>query len=88
MVTKIEVIPQDTSKEAAEIQAAVFKDMTVSQRMAITFQLSNNMRSLVIAGIKKRHPEYTDKQIVEAVIKLTVEKELFQKVFPNSTVQT
>lgn len=46
----------DTSREAAEIQAAVYRGMTGIARLRLAFELSELAREFTRAGIRHRHP--------------------------------
>ncbi|RKY11620.1 MAG: hypothetical protein DRP65_03770 [Planctomycetota bacterium] len=55
--------------------------MDISQRAAMTFELGDNIRKLAVAGVRSRHPEYDDKKVSMAVMKLMIGDLLFKKVF-------
>lgn len=48
--------PRDTSAEAREVQLASYRAMTPAQRVAVAFQLSDDMRQVTVEGIRRRHP--------------------------------
>ncbi len=80
-------IPPDTTIEAAQKQIEILRKLDLPGRAALTFQLSDNLRTITIDGIKHRHPDYTPDQIILALFRLTLEPELFQKAFPNCEIQ-
>ena len=54
------VQPSDTTDEAREVQLSAFRAITPSQRAEIAFQLSDDVRTLTLTGIRWRHPELDD----------------------------
>ncbi len=79
-------LPLDTQKEAALKQFKVLQSMDITARAKMTFELSDNVRAMTEAGIHQRHSEYSQKQIIQAVLSLTVDKALFKKAFPGCEV--
>jgi hypothetical protein len=79
-------LPADTSLEAIRVQHAVYRRMTVEQRLKLTFQMIEAARALSASGVRARHPEYTERQVELAVIRLTLGEELFRKAFPGEEV--
>ena len=78
----------DTSKTAELKQVETLRRMGLSGRAELTFQLCDNLRQITQAGIRHRHPDYTDQQVTQAYLRLILEPELFQQVFPNSEIST
>jgi hypothetical protein len=76
----------DTAKDSAVKQFDVLQKMDVSTRAAMTFELSDNLRSILEAGIHQRHPDYCDDDIKISAMRLTVDKNLFNQAFPNCKV--
>lgn len=70
----------DTSQDAAQKQMEIFRTMDMNTKAEITFQLSENLRQIVIDGIRHRHPEYSQKQIVREILAMTLDKNLFDEV--------
>ena len=77
----------DTTKEAAQKQTEILRRLGLQGRAALTFQLSDNLRTITIDGIKHRHPEYTPQQINLALFRLTLDPHLFQQAFPNCEIK-
>jgi hypothetical protein len=57
----------DTTPEAATIQEEAYRRLGKAGRLKIAFELSDLVRALAKAGIRKRNPEYTPEQIVAAL---------------------
>jgi hypothetical protein len=75
------MIPRDTQQEIAMKQFDVLKKMDISTRAEITFQLSDNLRDIVQEGIRQRHLEYTQDQVVQATLSLIMDKEIVKQAF-------
>ncbi|MHC4878507.1 MAG: hypothetical protein ACYTGL_18830 [Planctomycetota bacterium] len=76
----------DTSGEASEVQAAVWRQMTPEQRDAIAAELSENVRLIAAEGVRRRHPDYNEDQVRLAVIRLQLGEELFAAAYPDCEV--
>lgn len=77
---KMNVIPADTTVEAARKQFEILRRLTPQKRALISFEISDNIRQNVIAGIKKMHPDFTDTQIKKELLRRTVGDELSRKI--------
>ena len=80
------LIPYDTLDEAAMVQFEVLKKMGPAKRAELAVQLSNTLRQITEAGVRHRHPEYTDEQVTLAALRLSIGDELFKQAFPNCEV--
>lgn len=76
----------DTSKAAAVRQREVLRNLGLEGRARLTFQLCDNLREITKAGIRHRHPDYTEKQVTQAYLRLICDEELFQQVFPGCEI--
>ncbi len=74
------VIPADTTVEAARKQFEILRRLTPQKRALISFEISDNVRQNVIAGIKKLHPDFTDTEIKKELLRRTVGDELYRKI--------
>ena len=54
---------KDTTPEAAAIQEAAYRQLGPHGRFQIAAELTNVVRELAQAGIRKRHPDYTPEQV-------------------------
>lgn len=77
---KMNVIPADTTVEAARKQFEILRRLTPQKRALISFEISDNVRQNVIAGIKKLHPDFTDTEIKKELLRRTVGDELYRKI--------
>ena len=53
----------DTTPEAAAIQQEAYRRLGPSGRFNVAAELTNVVREMARAGIRKRHPEYTAEQV-------------------------
>jgi hypothetical protein len=80
-------IPADTTPEAAAVQLEVYRRMSPVQRLEIALEMGDSLRRLSAAGVRRRHPEYTEEQVRLAVIRLSLGEELFRKAYPGVDVR-
>lgn len=76
-------LPLDTSSEAHAKQNAVYRTLGGAERVAILFRLSALVRETARAGIRRRHPSYSDAQVELALRRLLLGDNLVRKAFPN-----
>jgi len=74
--------PIDTSPEIERMQIEKLRRMTPEKRLKLALQLIETEKKLLMEGIKKRHPEYKEKEIKLALIRILLGEELFEKVYP------
>jgi hypothetical protein len=86
MKTDNKSMPSDTLRDSAVKQFNVLQTMGANARAAMTFELSDNLRSILEDGIHQRHPDYCDDDIKMSVLRLTVDKNLFNQAFPDCKV--
>ncbi len=79
--------PTDTAPQARAVQLQALRRMGISGRAAMTFELTRALRQTVRAGIRQRHPDYTEEEVHLALMRLTLGEELFHEVFPESDVR-
>lgn len=53
------MIPNDTSKQADEVQMRLLRSATPSRRLAIALRLSDETRRLARRAIARSHPDWT-----------------------------
>ncbi|MFC1738324.1 hypothetical protein ACFL1G_04640 [Planctomycetota bacterium] len=81
------IIPADTTIDAAVKQFEVLRRMTLQERATITFELIDNLRGIAEAGIRSRHPDYDDDKVKLALLRLTLGEKLFQDVFGDKIIE-
>ena len=75
------LIARDTNIKAARIQYAVFKTKSISEKMETIFELSDNLQTISKEGIKSRHPDYAEKQVIKAYLKLILKDSMLNKIY-------
>jgi hypothetical protein len=71
----------DTTSEALAVQFRILRRMGPAGRLAMTFELSDNLRLLVAAGVRHRHPQWDDRTVEREVIRLMIGNDLFRKAY-------
>ena len=79
--------PRDTSPEAATVQAEAFRRAGPEGRLRMALEMSEEMARVVDAGVRLRHPDYSDDEVRLAGIRIRLGEELFRAVYPNTKVE-
>ncbi len=58
---------RDTSEKAAAIAAELNRSLGPERRFVQAMELSDLLREMAAAGLKARHPEYSDEEVVHAL---------------------
>jgi hypothetical protein len=82
------IVSQDTTLEAARIQFSIFRRIGIAGRAQMAIELSDNLRKLVEAGVRHRHPDYSDKMVQLAVHRLTIGEKLFHELYPGVEIKS
>jgi hypothetical protein len=80
-------VPYDTTFEAARVQFAAIRRMTLEERLERGCRINDEFRALLKAGVRHRHPEYDDEQVRIATVRLLIGEELFHECFPGCDVR-
>jgi hypothetical protein len=68
--------PKDTTPDAFARQMDGLKRMDSHERLRLSFEMSDELREIAKAGIRARHPEYTDSQVDEELEVLLLGRDL------------
>ena len=60
----------DTSPDAEAIQLEIFRRMTPAQRFRVA-EMSESMCKISLAGLRSRHPEMTEKELLREFVRVT-----------------
>ncbi len=71
----------DTSADALAVQFQVLRRLGPAGRLAMMFELSDNLRSLVEAGVRHRHPDWDDRTVEREAIRLMIGDDLFRQAY-------
>jgi hypothetical protein len=80
------ITPRDTSFEATRVHHELWRRCSGERRWKDAFEMNEVLRRVAEDGVRRRHPEYTERQVELAVIRLRYGEELFQQAFPNENV--
>src|SRR2546421_3059073 len=72
--------PRDTTDDAIRVQHQALRRLGLEGRAAMTFELGNNLRSVVESGIRLHHPEFDESQRRAAIAKRILGRELAELV--------
>lgn len=78
------MIPADTTIEAARKQFEILRRLGPEARLKMAFEMSNNLHSIVEAGVRKRHPDYDEQKTRQEVLRLMIGEALFKKITSNT----
>ena len=76
--------PLDTNSDAEKVQIEIFRHMDPEKRLQSAALLSETCRTLLAAGVRKRHPNYNEEQVRLAVIRCLLPENLFLQAYPNA----
>jgi len=62
--------PLDTTPEIEAMQIRILRSMTIEQHLQIALEISLLSRSLMRAGVRNQHPDWSDKDIEREVHRL------------------
>jgi hypothetical protein len=77
-------VPSDTSPDAQAVQDEIYRRLGGRERVAIAFRLSATARTTTCAGIRRRHPQYSDAQVHAALARLLFGDELVRQAWPDA----
>jgi hypothetical protein len=75
---------RDTDEKAEQAQLEIYRGMSGSERLSLAMQMSDATRATTMAGIRARHPDYTDDQVRYALFRLLHGDELFRRAWPDA----
>lgn len=74
----------DTSQEATEFRLGILRRMTLDQKATQISELSETLRDTMIAGVRFRHPEYTQADARWATVRHLLGDGLFAAAYPDA----
>ena len=77
------VLSGDTSREAERLQVMTWRSMSSVQRAQIVRGAARAVRALALAGVRQRHPEARESEIVARLALLTLGPSLARRVYPH-----
>lgn len=79
------MIPADTTVEAVRKQFEILRRLGSEVRLKMAFEMSDNLRRIVEAGVRGRHPDYNEQQIKQGVLRLMIGERLYREAFGDKT---
>ena len=76
----------DTSEQADAVQLAIYRRLGGAERVAIAFRLGSLVREASTAGIRRRHPDYSNEQAARACQRLLLGDPLMRQAFPHDAL--
>ncbi|MBS2039593.1 hypothetical protein JST97_31695 [bacterium] len=76
--------PGDTDETTYQVWVQALRSLTPEQRLLNALQLSEQSRELALAGIRLRHPEYSDEQAELALRRWRWGDSIFREVYPGA----
>ena len=86
-MTDFSRLMRDTSLEASRVYYAALGRMTPQERIRRAFELSDQARAVLEAGVRWRHPDYDEESVRLATIRLWLGERLFGEVYPGVEVE-
>lgn len=83
----LNIVPRDTTLEAARIQFSVLRKIGHVKRANMAIELSDGLRATIESGIRQRHPEYDDNMVRLAALRLAIGEQLFRQAYSNIKVK-
>ena len=71
----------DTSPDARRIQQAVWRRMSPSERVDLAVAMSEDVREIASAGIRLRHPDWSDDRVRRALLERLYGTELVARAW-------
>ncbi|MGH7645959.1 MAG: hypothetical protein ACREMR_10285 [Gemmatimonadales bacterium] len=59
---------RDTTAAAEQVRLDAIRRVDPSQRLAQALELSESVRALALAGLRRRHPERSELELVELLV--------------------
>ena len=77
------MLRRDTTPESHAVQMNVYRRLGPARRARLAARLSEDVRELARAGIRARHPAYTEDEVEFALRRLLHGDDLFRRAWPG-----
>jgi hypothetical protein len=77
-------LPPDTSEQAGRLQIELWRRMSPGQKLQLASGLTRASRAFCLAGIRRRHPEASEKEVMLRFALITLGPELTEKAYPEA----
>jgi hypothetical protein len=78
------MLPLDTTLDAARVQCHVLRRLGHEGRLRMFHSVCDSQLGLMETGIRHRHPDYDDRQVRLARIRLMLGREQFRLAYPDA----
>jgi hypothetical protein len=75
--------PRDTPPESHRVMIEAFRRMPPGQRSGMAVEITNEVRKMAVAGVRRRHPDYDDRKVSQALLRLYYGDEVALRVWPG-----
>ena len=76
-------VPHDTDAETHAIQMEIYRRLGPSGRSQAAFRLMVLARNVAVSGIRSRHPDYDERQVCRALVRLRHGDAVAREVWPT-----
>ena len=76
----------DTSSEAHAVHIKLYRAFTPEKRLLMGLKMADDGRELAKAGIRSRHPDYSEAQIEDALRVIYLGESMFRRVWPGRSL--
>jgi hypothetical protein len=77
-------IPSDTTFEAARKEFEILRRLGPQVRAMMAFEMSDNLRRIVEAGVRNRHPDFNENKIRLEVLRLMIGDKLYRQMLKGT----
>jgi hypothetical protein len=81
-------IPADTTFEAARKEFEILRRLGPQVRTRMAFEMSDNLRRIVEAGVRNRHPDLDEKKIKLEVLRLMIGDKLYMQMLKGTETRS
>ena len=78
--------PLDTTDAAHEAQLQAYRRMGSEKRVAIAFEMSEDVRRMALEGIRSRHPDYSETRARRALFRLLLGDATVRAIWPGEAL--
>jgi hypothetical protein len=74
---------RDTSPDVQALQDALYRKLGAYGRVEAAFSLTASVRAIAAAGVRHRHPAYSEDEVGAAVARLVLGDDLVREIWPG-----
>ena len=79
-------IPADTTEDVWRLQMAAIARRSVADRLDEWAELNRAVARMEADGIRRRHPDYSDRQVMLAATRMRYGDDLVEAAWPNDAL--